>query len=596
MAIYYAKEIQSTYGHAVYPNNTYGNSSVCHLHGSNEWIYRAFLKHDLSGIPYKSKINSAKLYVYCCYLHDYGASATHNITRVMSDWNEDTLTWNNKPEQNTEMYLDEYVSSPDLNTWGSWDITRMVQEWVDKTYPNYGLQLVNNNEGAYRTEWRFYTKEANNGLATYIEIEYEPQEEYRISKSRMQELADEARRLGNVEGELTTAQMQEIFAGVTAGGVSSLNIAYGDTAPDDTSALWVKAGKPDAIELVNDFNGSVSFESNVGNLIRQVDISDASTTVGSKIYTFGGNDGSADYDGIQCYDTVTKTASIVANLPEPTNAPLVARIGNKIYIFGGYGKITGKLKAIRVFDTTSNTLVTLSATLGVSRENGSAVTVGKKIYIIGGNSTSSNTTPIEVFDSETETVETLNLNLNHAQSVRARAYGKKICIFDGYDLASTSSQYVFDTEDNTLTKLLWNIESGKYRGMEIIGRNAFTVGGHNYSGNMPYVKTFDMMFPTTPKTIYTLPDKIWSLSVVAIGNCAYLVGGNTASSGVQSSLHRIKVTSPLQRNTLLVELTDNDTYKLSNGKCVKNVYIGNENNEAEYVEAFMYMNGEWQHI
>lgn len=34
--------------------------------------------------------------------------------------------------------------------------------------------------------------------------------------------ADQARRLGNVEGELTTAQMQEIFAGVTAGGGSVL--------------------------------------------------------------------------------------------------------------------------------------------------------------------------------------------------------------------------------------------------------------------------------------------------------------------------------------------------------------------------------------
>lgn len=411
-------------------------------------------------------------------------------------------------------------------------------------------------------------------------------------------VADSIRAKAGTTGQMAfPADFKSVVDGIQSGGGSDgLNIAYGDTAPEDTGALWVKTGKPDAIELANDFNGFVSFESNVGNLIRQVDISDASTTVGSKIYTFGGNDGSGDYDGIQCYDTVTKTASIVANLPEKTNAPLVARIGNKIYVFGGYGKTTGaKLKTIRVFNTADNTLTTLSATLGVARENGSAVAVGKKIYIIGGAGTSSNT-PIEIFDSETETVETLSVYLNHAGSARSRAYGKKICIFDGYDLASTSSQYVFDTEDNTLTKLLWNIESGKYRGMEIIGRNAFTVGGHNYSGNMPYVKTFDMMFPTTPKTIYTLPDKIWSLSVVAIGNCAYLVGGNTASSGVQSSLHRIKVTSPLQRNTLLVELTDNDTYKLSNGKCVKNVYIGNENNEAEYVEAFMYMDGEWQHI
>lgn len=43
---------------------------------------------------------------------------------------------------------------------------------------------------------------------------------YRIKKETAVGLADEARRLGNVEGELTTAQMKEIFAGVTIGGGS----------------------------------------------------------------------------------------------------------------------------------------------------------------------------------------------------------------------------------------------------------------------------------------------------------------------------------------------------------------------------------------
>lgn len=212
MVTYYAKEIQATFAHAMYPDTPQHDAqswAVCNVHGSNNWIYRAFLKHDITGIPYKSVITSAKLFVFCNYHHDNAATAKHNLTRVMEDWNETTLTWNNKPEQNTEMYLDIDATPPSVGTWGSYDITRMVQEWVDGVYPNYGLQFVNIGEGAYRTEWRFANRRGENGTyATYIEIEYEPTEEYRITRTRTEELATEIRRITAIEDTLSPAEMK----------------------------------------------------------------------------------------------------------------------------------------------------------------------------------------------------------------------------------------------------------------------------------------------------------------------------------------------------------------------------------------------------
>lgn len=50
---------------------------------------------------------------------------------------------------------------------------------------------------------------------------------YIIDETTLVGFGDQARRLGNVEGELTTAQMQEIFEGVEAGGSGDIPSAEG---------------------------------------------------------------------------------------------------------------------------------------------------------------------------------------------------------------------------------------------------------------------------------------------------------------------------------------------------------------------------------
>lgn len=207
MATYYARECKATYGGTQPdPNEVCGAYNHCKTHGSNEWIYRSFLWHDLSGIPYKSRILSAKLYVYCYYHNDNAAGALHNFSRVTESWDEESLTWNNMPAVDSKLYCEEWQTAPALNSWGSWDITPLVQEWVDQTYPNYGLQIVNQSENVYRKDWFFSNRRSSYG-GTYIEIEYEPEEEYRITRARMEEIVTEVRRITGAEGTLSIAEV-----------------------------------------------------------------------------------------------------------------------------------------------------------------------------------------------------------------------------------------------------------------------------------------------------------------------------------------------------------------------------------------------------
>lgn len=146
--------------------------NYCKMQGSNTWYYRTFLQYDLSLIPIGAEVISAKLKVYCSYWNDSGGSGTTNISRVTQEWDETTLTWNNQPTT-TGTYLESNVRPPSVGTWSDWDITNLVTEWVNETYPNYGLYIKNNNEGSYRVDWNISCHKTNDGNASYIEVEYE---------------------------------------------------------------------------------------------------------------------------------------------------------------------------------------------------------------------------------------------------------------------------------------------------------------------------------------------------------------------------------------------------------------------------------------
>ena len=173
--IYIAKEIQaSTADRMGNPALTsFAKYQDCRVQGSNTWWYRTFLKYDLSGIPAGATVLSAKMRVYDSYHNTNGSKGTTNISRITTDWDDSSVSWNNQPSWEGE-YLSANVSPPGVGNWSDWDITTLVQAWVNGTYPNYGVYIKNNNEGSYRYNWDLCNHyNSDETLASYLEIEYE---------------------------------------------------------------------------------------------------------------------------------------------------------------------------------------------------------------------------------------------------------------------------------------------------------------------------------------------------------------------------------------------------------------------------------------
>ena len=182
---YVAKEIQASYVDKIGAPSSTSKATVgtCVIQGSASYIYRTFLKYDISGIPIGAKIISAKMRVYDCFQNTNAASGTTNIARITTDWDDSSVSWNNQPSWEGK-YLADDVTPPGLNTWSDWDITSLVQLWVDGTYPNYGVYIVNNNEGDSKKNWKIYNHfYSDESYWSYLEIDYEYTQKRYLVKS-----------------------------------------------------------------------------------------------------------------------------------------------------------------------------------------------------------------------------------------------------------------------------------------------------------------------------------------------------------------------------------------------------------------------------
>lgn len=162
-----------------YENNAI--TSASHVHGSSDWWYRSFLKHDLSSIPSDARIVSAYLNLYPDYGNDSYTQGIAYVQRVLSDWSEEEVasyTWNTQPAaEGTLGTYGEVIKIASINEWYSFDITKLVRQWIEDKTSNFGLCLKDDAEGSWRYNWRFCNhNNAGGQYATYIDVVYEVQE------------------------------------------------------------------------------------------------------------------------------------------------------------------------------------------------------------------------------------------------------------------------------------------------------------------------------------------------------------------------------------------------------------------------------------
>ena len=160
----------------------------------------------------------------------------------------------------------------------------------------------------------------------------------------------------------------------------------------------------------------------------------ASAAVDTNCYIFGGdtNGASSGYlNTIVQFDTLSETVTLLsATLPEHRAYMAVASVGTDCYIIGGYAKSGEDVSKIVQFDTISQTVTTLSATVGVSSP--SVAVINTNCYIFGGRSVSGDSNLIRNFDTTLKTSSILSINLPEEMSKSASvAVGDSCYIFYG---------------------------------------------------------------------------------------------------------------------------------------------------------------------
>lgn len=387
-----------------------------------------------------------------------------------------------------------------------------------------------------------------------------------------------------------------------------LNIVYGDTAPEDTSKLWVKTEKPNGVIISpNAEKVEVGGEQNITTLTDVALLtplgSGACIAVGTKVYLFGGK-GSSESAKIQIFDTVANTVTYAPNdLPTATNTQGCVVVGKNIYVIGG-DKTTKKVvmfdtetyevsqpisyltneyrnfpccvaydekiyiistngsKVVTCFDTSTNTETVLSTTSPDVRYGACCAVIDNMAYVLGGYNNGGNISTIWRFNPKTIEFEELSpsgASLTALKFSCCAAVGSKIYMFGGLDANSTQAVEIvcYDTEANSVEKLPLSLPTAMYR-----------------------------------------------ISCAAVGNKVYLLGGyggayfSTIQCFSSTQLALLVASGAVQ----IVPNTENNIFALINTDTVKaeigvdKVYKGNAQSIGEEVEAALYKDGAWTNI
>lgn len=387
-------------------------------------------------------------------------------------------------------------------------------------------------------------------------------------------------------------------------GGAELNIAYGDTAPEDTSKLWVKTAQPQNVTVDYDLdNGVESVQAQSATLpTASADI--ACGVVGKKIYLIG-----AGASTVRVYDTETNTVTS-AGVSFPYGKPTCGVVGAKIYIFGGQLNLSGQT-SIKVFDTENNTITNFAASLPKGLYNVSCGVVGTKIYLFGGYTGTKEVDTIYVCDTENNTLTTLPVTLpTAARYGGACVVGTKIYLCGGWNgNAPMNTINVFDTTTNTISTLQTTLPTGVYAaGASTFGNKCYLMGGRVTSAGDPpstdAIVVFDAETETVTTSSATLPQPLFAAGIGTVASDAYIFGGASSQLGfiLLDTIYKFTVTFPLAEGDVYLQ---SDVFRnkfalitapteVKTG--VSAVYVGNASNYAETAEAYLHDGTQWQQI
>lgn len=107
---------------------------------------RSLLKlNTLPKLPAGSVITEADLILMNYYSYSANTSMSVEVRRALSDWTQQTATWDSSSGSYEELIQDYYIVPQHIDStvaFDTWEITRLVKGWYEGTFPNYGIMLT----------------------------------------------------------------------------------------------------------------------------------------------------------------------------------------------------------------------------------------------------------------------------------------------------------------------------------------------------------------------------------------------------------------------------------------------------------------------
>ncbi len=149
---------ENRYGHPMHPE---------------DWQKDVLINFDISSISTNTEILSATLNFFYFDYHDNNPAGRElSCYPITSEWNEETVTWNNQPTCVSQHTSSSIVpGAPEV--WMTWDVTGDVQEIINNLPGEYfGWKIMDEAPwGQFDIPWtKFYSKEFGD-LIPYLEIE-----------------------------------------------------------------------------------------------------------------------------------------------------------------------------------------------------------------------------------------------------------------------------------------------------------------------------------------------------------------------------------------------------------------------------------------
>lgn len=404
-------------------------------------------------------------------------------------------------------------------------------------------------------------------------------------------------------------------------GGTGLNIAFGTSAPADTTKLWVPMeGKPTNTEVsaVSQY-GDEYLESTALALWSNR----PSTQIGTKVYGFSGSSFKTSWNmTVYYYDLETGASDSFSiemkgsgGIDSTSTAFAVGE--DKVYLYGRLGTASDDDGDDYYTNTNKGYIVDLvnqtvsdAPTLSDSKNEylGGAV-IGTDLYIVGGanglSTSSGYSQKIDCINTLTGTRTSFSATYKGAGRAVA-VVGTDLYILGGMyraDSSTTMQKYV--EKFDTLTKTATTVNSsytGKYgSGVAVYGQYIYTFSGCHRSSNYStdYGYSFIQKYDTVNNTVEVLDITMPSTglySAAVIGNEVYLY--NCSST---TAVYKFTVESALAENHLFIQADFgfDDLFPIVNGKKEQvmahlvNAYLGDESGIARLTPAYIHNGTEW---